>query len=188
MARTSLTSCRLAPSIARPSGTPCPAVRRLRFTPALPRSVGLGPVFFPRVVLSSLRHPYFTIANQCLATQRTARPQPARTSGTRPLRPIPESDHGRWTWHTNPSHSTPPIDRPFAGHTRSHPHSGDRAPMDGHQRNGGCLRGEAAVAPALPTGHPKSESRSSFCWLACARAGVLEMFQYVYPLVYQLFG
>src|SRR6266487_1601070 len=28
-------------------GTPCPKVRRLRFTPLLPRSVGLGPVFSP---------------------------------------------------------------------------------------------------------------------------------------------
>src|SRR5512135_768050 len=31
----------------RPIGTPCPSVSRLRFTPLLPRSVGLGPVFFP---------------------------------------------------------------------------------------------------------------------------------------------
>lgn len=28
-------------------GTPCPSVRRLRLTPRLPRSVGLGPLFFP---------------------------------------------------------------------------------------------------------------------------------------------
>src|SRR5437764_10140269 len=45
--RTSFISWRLAPSIARPIGTPCPSVSRLRFTPLLPRSVGLGPVFFP---------------------------------------------------------------------------------------------------------------------------------------------
>src|SRR5438270_3942555 len=45
--RTSFISWRLAPSIARPMGTPCPSVSRLRFTPLLPRSVGLGPVFFP---------------------------------------------------------------------------------------------------------------------------------------------
>src|SRR6266699_977145 len=31
----------------RPIGTPCPSVSTLRFTPLLPRSVGLGPVFFP---------------------------------------------------------------------------------------------------------------------------------------------
>src|SRR5512142_245793 len=45
--RLSFISWRLAPSIAKPIGTPCPSVSRLRFTPLLPRSVGLGPVFFP---------------------------------------------------------------------------------------------------------------------------------------------
>src|SRR5450756_2094783 len=45
--RTSLISLRLAPATAKPIGTPCPSVNRLRLTPALPRSVGLGPVFFP---------------------------------------------------------------------------------------------------------------------------------------------
>src|SRR5512135_2948397 len=45
--RTSFISWRWAPSITTPIGTPCPSVSRLRFTPPLPRSVGLGPVFFP---------------------------------------------------------------------------------------------------------------------------------------------
>src|SRR5262249_52605717 len=45
--RTSFISCRLAPSTANPSGTPWPSVTRLRLTPPLARSVGLGPVFFP---------------------------------------------------------------------------------------------------------------------------------------------
>src|SRR5947209_13668345 len=45
--RTSFISWRLAPSISRPIGTPCPSVSKLRLTPLLPRSVGLGPVFFP---------------------------------------------------------------------------------------------------------------------------------------------
>src|SRR3712207_3859399 len=47
VARTSFMSCRLAPSIANPIGTPCPSVSTLRLTPCLPRSVGLRPVFFP---------------------------------------------------------------------------------------------------------------------------------------------
>src|SRR3972149_4884421 len=47
VACTNFISCRLAPSIASPTGTPCPSVNRLRLTPCLPRSVGLGPVFFP---------------------------------------------------------------------------------------------------------------------------------------------
>ena len=47
MARTSLISWRLAPSTASPTGIPWASVNRLRLTPALPRSVGLGPVFPP---------------------------------------------------------------------------------------------------------------------------------------------
>jgi hypothetical protein len=43
----SLWSLRFAPSTVRPTGTPAPSVRRLRLVPSLPRSVGLGPVFFP---------------------------------------------------------------------------------------------------------------------------------------------
>ena len=46
VSRVSFMSCRLAPATAKPTGTPCPSVSRLRLTPALPRSVGLGPVFF----------------------------------------------------------------------------------------------------------------------------------------------
>src|SRR6266498_4061883 len=45
--RTSFMSWRLAPSTATPTGTPCPSVSMLRFTPLLPLSVGLGPVFSP---------------------------------------------------------------------------------------------------------------------------------------------
>ena len=40
-------SWRLAPSTAKPTGMPWASVRRLRLTPPLPRSVGLGPVFPP---------------------------------------------------------------------------------------------------------------------------------------------
>src|SRR3954471_8231181 len=45
--RISLWSLRLAPSIAAPRGTPRPSVSTERFTPRLPRSVGLRPVFPP---------------------------------------------------------------------------------------------------------------------------------------------
>src|SRR6476661_6944753 len=48
VARTSFISLRLAPSTTTPIGTPWPSVSRLRLTPLFPRSVGLGPVFFPR--------------------------------------------------------------------------------------------------------------------------------------------
>ena len=47
-------SGRLAPATTRPTGTPWPSVNRLRLTPLLARSVGLGPVFFPAE--GGLRH------------------------------------------------------------------------------------------------------------------------------------
>ena len=47
VSRAILKSLRLAPSTARPMGTPRPSVRRLRLVPLLPRSVGFLPTFFP---------------------------------------------------------------------------------------------------------------------------------------------
>jgi hypothetical protein len=47
VSRISLWSLRLAPSMVAPRGTPRPSVSTERFTPRLPRSVGLGPVFPP---------------------------------------------------------------------------------------------------------------------------------------------
>src|SRR5437868_14630623 len=44
---TSFMSGRLAPATTPPIGMPWPSVSRLRLVPALARSVGLGPVFFP---------------------------------------------------------------------------------------------------------------------------------------------
>ena len=40
-------SGRLAPATTQPTGTPWPSVSRLRLTPLLARSGGLGPVVFP---------------------------------------------------------------------------------------------------------------------------------------------
>lgn len=44
----SLKSLVLAPATQIPTGTPLPSTRSERLVPALARSVGLGPVFFPR--------------------------------------------------------------------------------------------------------------------------------------------
>src|SRR6516225_6203775 len=47
VASTSFLSCRLAPSMASPTGRPLASTSRLRLAPNLPRSVGFLPVFFP---------------------------------------------------------------------------------------------------------------------------------------------
>jgi len=47
VSRTNFMSCRLAPATTTPTGTPAASHISERFTPSLPRSVGLGPVFSP---------------------------------------------------------------------------------------------------------------------------------------------
>src|SRR5713101_939234 len=47
VSRAILKSFLLAPSMARPTGTPLASTRMLRLVPSLALSVGLGPVFFP---------------------------------------------------------------------------------------------------------------------------------------------
>jgi hypothetical protein len=65
VAGTNFISWRLAPSMCKPIGTPCPSVSRLRLTPSLPRSVGLGWVFFPerRCPEGTRSSPYPRLAN-----------------------------------------------------------------------------------------------------------------------------
>ena len=47
---------RLAPATVTPTGTPDASVTTLRLTPRLPRSVGLGPLFFPHAGQWGFRH------------------------------------------------------------------------------------------------------------------------------------
>src|SRR5919202_87513 len=89
VARTSFESCRLAPSTAKPIGTPCPSVSKLRLTPCLPRSVGLRPVFFPPE--RCLRHrsvhaqPAPVNAVQLIELLDARQPQFLENSGVDPL-------------------------------------------------------------------------------------------------------
>jgi len=71
---------------------PCPSVSKLCLTSALPRSVGLGPIFSHPMALWSLRRPCSSHSSRSLSTRQTAQLQLARTSGTGPLLPIPETD------------------------------------------------------------------------------------------------
>src|SRR5579859_1291522 len=55
VAASSLVSWTLAPAITTPSGPPAASTKRLRFTPRLPRSVGLGPMRSPQPRLAHCR-------------------------------------------------------------------------------------------------------------------------------------
>ena len=71
VSRTSFISCRLAPSVAKPIGTPCPSVNRLRFAPFFPGQWDSCPSpHRPGAPWSSLR-PCSTKPNQCLSVRRT---------------------------------------------------------------------------------------------------------------------
>src|ERR1700712_5560846 len=89
VARISLWSLRLAPSMTTPSGTPRPSVSTDRLTPRLARSVGLGPVFPPtegRLAHCPVqRQPGPVDADQTVIGQKPLAPERREHSGFGPL-------------------------------------------------------------------------------------------------------
>src|SRR5262245_48455975 len=83
-------SGRLAPSTARPTGTPLPSTSRLRLTPFLARSVGFLPVLFPPE--GRLGHapvhaqPRPVDAPQAVVLEQPRLPQRQEDAGPDPLR------------------------------------------------------------------------------------------------------
>ena len=88
VARASLMSWRLAPSTASPTGIPRASVNRLRLTPVLPRSVGLGG-FSPRPG-GTFMAPSMLFQDPSIRHNESHLPKP---EGPR-RRPIPESADG----------------------------------------------------------------------------------------------
>ena len=78
--RTSFMSCRLAPSMAIPTGMPLASVSRLRLTPCLPRSVGFASVFL----------------NQPMGPSSSPHPSKPRTSRCRRFHRIAADPHAKW--------------------------------------------------------------------------------------------
>ena len=86
VASNSLASCTFAPATTMLKGPPSPSTRRLRLVPALPRSVGLGPIRSPKNVpcpwlrlppaIPSPRHPTLRTPPPGLPTFGARRPSP----------------------------------------------------------------------------------------------------------------
>ena len=86
VASNSLSSCTFAPATTMLKGPPSPSTRRLRLVPALPRSVGLGPIRSPQNVpcpwlrlppaIPSPRHPTLRTPPPGLPTFGARRPSP----------------------------------------------------------------------------------------------------------------
>ena len=86
VASNSLASCTFAPATTMLKGPPSPSTRRLRLVPALPRSVGLGPIRSPQNVpcpwlrlppaIPSPRHPTLRTPPPGLPTFGARRPSP----------------------------------------------------------------------------------------------------------------
>src|SRR3954466_14405731 len=97
--RISLWSLRLAPSITAPRGTPRPSVSNERLTPRLPRSVGLGPVFFPterRLAHRSVQcQPLPVNAPQRVIGQQSLAPERREHTGRQPFLEAPVGRGGR---------------------------------------------------------------------------------------------
>ena len=142
-------------------GTPCPSVSRLRLTPLLPRSVGLGPVFFPaqrRFGHGPIhREPVPIDSAGLLKLLQSGLPQLEEDSG---LPPTLESGHGpsnaRTTW-SDPGLAT---DSQCATHRKWHRHSRDRARVGVLPQSDAYSHALAAVAATPPTTHQKCESLS----------------------------
>ena len=97
--RSSLWSLRLAPSMVAPSGTPRPSVGTERFTPRLPRSVGLRPVFPPaqrRLAHRPVqRQPGPVDAAKGVVGQQPFAPERLEHPGSQPLLEAPVRRGGR---------------------------------------------------------------------------------------------
>ncbi|AMJ66019.1 hypothetical protein AXW84_11685 [Hymenobacter sp. PAMC 26628] len=79
----------MAPSSTSPTGMPRASVNRLRLTPPLPRSVGLGPVFFSaqrRFVQRAVeRHPRKIQPKQLVVVAQGLVPAAGKYAGLHPL-------------------------------------------------------------------------------------------------------
>src|SRR5215204_103881 len=93
VSRISRKSFTFAPSTARPTGTPCASVSRLRFVPAFARSVGFGPVFFPpewRLGHRTIHgEPVPVDSLQTVVPQQTLSPELVEDAGVEPLPKAP---------------------------------------------------------------------------------------------------
>ena len=180
VSRTSFMSFRLAPSIARPIGTPCPSVNRLRFAPFFPGQWDSCQYpHHPRALLSLL-HPYSTTPSQSLSVRQTVQHLLSTVSKRRPLEPILENGHVRLIQGINPCGRGLSIGNLFALRRRSHLHMCDLGRAACLHQNDVCSHALAASARKQPRVHPIRENSSWFCYWAFLPVYVwLELSQFV---------
>jgi hypothetical protein len=123
---------------------------------------GIGADFFPRpVALWSSHHLDLATPSRYPSTHQTVRRLLAIVLRRHRRLPIPESGHALWTWRIIRSHLTLPTVSLSAVHRKSHPHTCGLAPEDAHPQTDADSHAPAPRALALPTTHPKLDSRSS---------------------------
>src|SRR5262249_7892380 len=145
---------------------------------ALDAAVGavgrIGTSFFPlRGALWSWRHPCSARPSQCLATRQTGPLLLSRGLRKRPLRPMPESDHGPWIWHITRSAAGRPIGSPCGARRKWHQHSDDPARAAVRPQSDADSHALGARVAGQPTGHRKCETRSSCDCLVCVYVSVV---------------
>src|SRR5436190_10382035 len=191
VSRTSFMSFRLAPSIAKPIGMPCPSVNKLRFAPFFPGQWGYFPYpHRPEALLSSL-HPCWTTPSRSLSVRRTVQHLLATILGKHPLEPILENGHAQSSQDTNPFGRVLSIGRLFATRRKSHPHTHDPQHVAYRHQNDACSHALAIPVLKQPTTHPIHENPLWFCcWASSPAFAWLGLSQSLrsYSQVYQLFG
>ena len=174
VARANFMSWRLAPSTASPTGIPRPSVNRLRLTPVLPRSVGLGPVFPPAQGGLGYGSIHAQESSSPDPSIHHNVPVPPAKAARRPRRrPIPESGDGPWSrskcsWRPTPStgnRCAAPGNR-CAAHRRYRWRRSGLEPGAVLRPRGGYLLAWESVGPAPPTGRRIPERNWWWDWLA----------------------
>ena len=160
VSRTNFMSWRWAPSIARPIGTPCPSVNRLRFAPFFPGRWDCCR-YLPRpgVLWSSLR-PCLAKPNRSLVARQTVPRRLSIASERPPLVPIPEIGHGRSSQDRDRFDRGLSIGNRSETHKRWHRHICDLAHAVARRQSDGCSHGSVAAVAARPTIRPICGSTS----------------------------
>src|SRR5438105_14896731 len=150
----SLKSFLFAPATAKPTGTPLASTSNERLVPLLARSVGLGPVFFPRQ--GRLAHrpihrkPTPVDAVEAVVLGQTGLPEAQKEAVFDPGR---QSGRGPSSWDKCPWPTARSTGSRFSARKRCHRHTGGPARAAVRRQSGACFYAPARAAPSRPTAH-----------------------------------
>src|SRR3954451_23756102 len=149
-----LKSLRLAPATHKPTGTPPASTSNERLVPCLLRSVGLGPVFFPRQGCFGHR-PIHREPTPVDAVEGVVLGQPGlpETQKEAVLDPRLKAVVGRRAWANAGSRERVPLATGSRARKRCRPHTLDPARAAARPQSGACFCAPARAVPSTPKAH-----------------------------------